>query len=1318
MDLNKAAKELLESSNNVDRVSIWDYSNVLGSTCPLCEATPDSHEHLFFICPFANSVWSRMKVKAGLGRVSHNIYDIVDHFGGIARRKTTHVVIAKLVVAASAYFIWQERNWRLFKKSKRSIDQRERNNVETLVQPHTNSARMNPNFARFPQEVMDQYDVQGMHSSRDSENDGLGNTSWGLYKNFSLEEYVSQRQYDNVQIHVLQQTNSARMPLSVAQFPQADSDQNYVHDNHSEPTKSSDSEVTRSPGELKKGKRKWLWSFIGMSTVIRALILAYSYAAHDSEHQSSGTSSDTKPQVGKVNDCFDGTLRRLEDFAGLSFRFIIGKTCDKSELAKLRKDVKEYDDFLLLDIEEGLFLFYLLASTNDYFTHLINSYLVEVNLRTLEVNSVPSEPESSEFLKRHRTEHERSLSCFGYRQEVLSKILSEESVKTFPLLNVGSRNGRGFALLFMLRYVWPGSFFGFFLLQVRSILLSFTLFTFPFSLPYMSSGSQPAGESIILKFDTHVYTSVLTPDEVNNLVTEYAIPTDLHPCVPPSDLTINRLPQDKIGIYDQYLELSGHWKDRFFPIVRLAVPNAMPWRHQDSSVADPPPTSVRAADICRLCEHVVDLCLVHPAMLYVIGLTTIWKYVGHHPVFKDGEGNVATIMAQFLKFPMAGGVRVGKGSALTANEAIPQHTTPPLPSGAQIPAKSDHQKVVEVKNERVLAAKRKTQAAKDKAAGKRAAAERASRPSKKKKGATLSFALDDTEEDDSIHTGDLASESARHEEDETDHHFDSVDDGTEANSPPAVHHSESQHSIHSTEDTPVHSGRPQHDERDGRGHQHASGHVVSSFSGGSTRLAFPQRNPGGDTIGSSLRGDAAQLSLFVPAWNLTTNSILNDAESCCDMMALQRAWFELGRGALAQIDLLQRYEALNDDYSDLYDTHRPCETVSDRLTDTQNQLVDVVRGRNKLADDHKSLQKEHLGCAGKEAALVEKLVVAKKEKDDLLDKNREQEECIKQLEEDLASKTSSLTSAQSSISSLRSDLERLTVDLSQAEIVRHNYVPQLLPTGVKAVLSEEEAEAFLATAVDYDPACKDTFISEFDSLFVKNYPYVEKLTESFRLSLGDLQNMWPEGTGATLSVKTRFVEPVNTSLGHWLLDSSGASFALGKVCHLAIGSWTHPEHLLLRVKYVTWPLALGLIRSIFCFGQNTSLGHWLLDSSEASFCSGSSTSLGHWLLDSSGASSISGKIRHLAIGSWTHPEHLFAPGQVCHLGIGSWTHPEHLLLRVKYATWPLALGLIRSVLRFGSGYVTWPLALGLIRSGPSHFGPNLPWSSTLLASFL
>ncbi|GKB61964.1 hypothetical protein Tco_0918150 [Tanacetum coccineum] len=225
----------------------------------------------------------------------------------------------------------------------------------------------------------------------------------------------------------------------------------------------------------------------------------------------------------------------------------------------------------------------------------------------------------------------------------------------------------------------------------------------------MSSGPQSVGDAVVSKFNMHVNPSVLTSDEVNSLVVEYAIPLDLHPCVPPSGLTMNRLPADKIGIYDQYLELSGvrvpfstflldvikhfrvhisqlvplglnrvtmfeiycrsleinpsvnlfcavyklnkqghwfsferrsgkgghskifnefctslkHWKDRFFFIDRRVIPDAMPWRHQDSSVADPPPTGVRAEYIRRLCEHIIDLLPVHPAMLYAVGLTTV-----------------------------------------------------------------------------------------------------------------------------------------------------------------------------------------------------------------------------------------------------------------------------------------------------------------------------------------------------------------------------------------------------------------------------------------------------------------------------------------------------------------------------------------------------------------------------------------------------------------------------------------------------------------------------------------------------------------------
>ncbi|KAG9146127.1 hypothetical protein Leryth_015926 [Lithospermum erythrorhizon] len=45
-------------------------------------------------------------------------------------------------------------------------------------------------------------------------------------------------------------------------------------------------------------------------------------------------------------------LGRLEEATGLVFRFVIGKTTDQSKMSQLRKEIAEYDDFLLLDIQE------------------------------------------------------------------------------------------------------------------------------------------------------------------------------------------------------------------------------------------------------------------------------------------------------------------------------------------------------------------------------------------------------------------------------------------------------------------------------------------------------------------------------------------------------------------------------------------------------------------------------------------------------------------------------------------------------------------------------------------------------------------------------------------------------------------------------------------------------------------------------------------------------------------------------------------------------------------------------------------------------
>ncbi|GJW54763.1 reverse transcriptase domain, reverse transcriptase zinc-binding domain protein [Tanacetum coccineum] len=102
-----------------DLVSIWDVSDSLGSLCSLCGIQPDSHDHLFFECPYASEVWDRMKILVGLDSSTPNVYAIITDLLPMASRRSILSVVTKLVIAASAYYIWQERNWRLFKNSER-----------------------------------------------------------------------------------------------------------------------------------------------------------------------------------------------------------------------------------------------------------------------------------------------------------------------------------------------------------------------------------------------------------------------------------------------------------------------------------------------------------------------------------------------------------------------------------------------------------------------------------------------------------------------------------------------------------------------------------------------------------------------------------------------------------------------------------------------------------------------------------------------------------------------------------------------------------------------------------------------------------------------------------------------------------------------------------------------------------------------------------------------------------------------------------------------------------------------------------------------
>ncbi|GJV61287.1 putative RNA-directed DNA polymerase [Tanacetum coccineum] len=120
---NGIIKPFSKKLKTQDRLSSWDVNGSLAMSCPLCESQPDSHEHLFFECSFSMQVWRHMRDLVGLSHVQPSLDMIVKFLIPMAKRRTSKSVASKLVIAASVYYIWHERNDRLFNNSKRSVDQ-------------------------------------------------------------------------------------------------------------------------------------------------------------------------------------------------------------------------------------------------------------------------------------------------------------------------------------------------------------------------------------------------------------------------------------------------------------------------------------------------------------------------------------------------------------------------------------------------------------------------------------------------------------------------------------------------------------------------------------------------------------------------------------------------------------------------------------------------------------------------------------------------------------------------------------------------------------------------------------------------------------------------------------------------------------------------------------------------------------------------------------------------------------------------------------------------------------------------------------------
>ena len=90
---------------------------------PLCDTISDSHPHLFFECLFSMQVWLQVRVLSGMDVVPPLLEDVLMFIMPISKGRSVVSILSRLVLAATTYHLWIERNSRLFKQKKSTVDE-------------------------------------------------------------------------------------------------------------------------------------------------------------------------------------------------------------------------------------------------------------------------------------------------------------------------------------------------------------------------------------------------------------------------------------------------------------------------------------------------------------------------------------------------------------------------------------------------------------------------------------------------------------------------------------------------------------------------------------------------------------------------------------------------------------------------------------------------------------------------------------------------------------------------------------------------------------------------------------------------------------------------------------------------------------------------------------------------------------------------------------------------------------------------------------------------------------------------------------------
>jgi hypothetical protein len=107
-----------------DRIRSWNLAkndqNLM--CCVLCQSNIESHEHLFFECSFSADIWERINMKMRMNGAVNSWDDTLTFLISKNKSRAIRIIICKLLLAATVYHIWKERNLRFVKNLSRPPD--------------------------------------------------------------------------------------------------------------------------------------------------------------------------------------------------------------------------------------------------------------------------------------------------------------------------------------------------------------------------------------------------------------------------------------------------------------------------------------------------------------------------------------------------------------------------------------------------------------------------------------------------------------------------------------------------------------------------------------------------------------------------------------------------------------------------------------------------------------------------------------------------------------------------------------------------------------------------------------------------------------------------------------------------------------------------------------------------------------------------------------------------------------------------------------------------------------------------------------------